>query len=264
MLGRGALYFDRRTATDNKVGSFHLGNCDQFGINVATEKLDPQGLHPAVDLPYKEVVSSTDVGSPSRASSSRRTRWRWRRWARSRRTRRPTGAVTAEVLASATVTGLKGRTFFTAYKNISAVVLKQGATTFVLNTDYTIVDAVRGMIKILTTGAVADGTALTVDYTKAAITGGRPSTDLRRRELGDRRHAPLRVEQHDGPELGLHRLERVAPPERRHLVHLGGVQQVHAGRDRAVGCGRRLRRLGFVAVLHADADLVVGWRMHTC
>lgn len=172
MLGRGALYFDRRTSTDNTVGSFHLGNCDQFGMNVATEKLTLKDFTQQSTSNYKEVVSSTDVGLTISGFEFSKDTMALATMGTISTYTQTSGSVTAETLASVTVTGLKGRTFFTAYKNISAVALKQGATTFVLNTDYTIVDAVRGMIKILTTGAVADGTALTIDYTKAAMTGG--------------------------------------------------------------------------------------------
>jgi hypothetical protein len=77
--------------------------------------------------------------------------------------------VTAEVLAPATVVGIKGKSYFTAKKNISAVVVKQGATTLTLTTDYTIDDATTGIITLTSTGAAADGTALTVDYSYAAI-----------------------------------------------------------------------------------------------
>lgn len=173
MLGRGALYFDRRTTTDNKVGSFHLGNCDQFGINVTTEKLTLSDYTQQSTSPYKEVVSSTEVAlTISGFEFSKDTMALATMGAIDATYAQNNTAVTGEVLAAATVTGLKGRFFWTQYRNISSVALKQGATTHVLNTDYQIIDATRGIIKILTTGAVADGTALTIDYAKATITAG--------------------------------------------------------------------------------------------
>jgi hypothetical protein len=173
MLGRGAIYFDRRTTTDNTVGSFHLGNCDSIALNVTTETLDMVDYTQQSSSPYKSVVVKTDVaGSITGFEFSKDTMALATMGTIDSTYSQTNVAVTGEVLASATVTGLKGRFFQTAYRNISTVVLKQGATTHVLNTDYTIADATRGIIKILTTGAVADGTALTIDYAKATITAG--------------------------------------------------------------------------------------------
>lgn len=77
------------------------------------------------------------------------------------------GSVVDEV-----VTGYKDRYFFTAKNNISTVVLTNsaGTVTYVLNTDYTIDDAVVGAIKVLTAGAITDGQSLKIDYAYAAGT----------------------------------------------------------------------------------------------
>jgi hypothetical protein len=173
MLGRGALYFDRRTTTDNTVGTFHHGNCDTFGINVSTEKLTLSDFTQQSTSPYKEVVSSTTVAlTIAGFEFTKDTMALATMGAIDATLAQNNTAVTGETLAAATVTGLKGKFFFTQYQNISSTALKQGATTHVLNTDYTLHDAVRGIIYIKTTGAVADGTALTIDYSKATITAG--------------------------------------------------------------------------------------------
>lgn len=80
------------------------------------------------------------------------------------------GTITAEVPAVGDV--YKDRIFFTAKGNISAVVVKDSTavTTYVLNTDYSIVDAVSGAIKIITAGAITNGQSLKVDYAYAAST----------------------------------------------------------------------------------------------
>jgi hypothetical protein len=149
MLGRGALYFDRRTATDNKVGSFHLGNCDQFGINISTEKITLR-LHAAVDLALQggrelDDVALTIAGlrvleGHDGAGDDGRDRLHVhaeQRRGDGRSARLGDGDGPQGPLRSSH-----------AYRNISAVVLKQGATTFVLNTDYTMDDATRGIINI--------------------------------------------------------------------------------------------------------------------
>lgn len=74
--------------------------------------------------------------------------------------------ITAEAL---TASSKKGRVYFTANQGISAVVVKFGGAAQVLGIDYQ-VDAGSGAITILNGGAIADASALTVDYTCAAIT----------------------------------------------------------------------------------------------
>lgn len=55
----------------------------------------------------------------------------------------------------------------TGVRNVSAVAVKKGAATLVINTDY-MLDAARGRIYIVPTGTVVAGDDLTVDYTPAA------------------------------------------------------------------------------------------------
>ena len=171
MLGRGSLYYQQRTATDSKTGYFQLGNCDQFIWNISTEKLTLKDFQQQTTAVYKQVNVSTDIKFTIHGFEFSKENMGLATMGTLANYTQTSGSVVAEVLAPATVTGLKGKSFRTLYRSISAVALKQGATTFVLNTDYTIDDAARGVITILTTGAVADGTALTIDYTKAAITG---------------------------------------------------------------------------------------------
>ena len=63
----------------------------------------------------------------------------------------------------------KDRIFFTTKGNISSVVLTNsaGAVTYVLDTDYSIVDAVVGAIKVITAGAITNGQSLKIDYAYA-------------------------------------------------------------------------------------------------
>lgn len=175
MLGRGSIYFQQRTTTDWKTGYFHLGNCDQFVWNISTEKLELQDSTQQTTAVYASVVSKTDVKFTIHGFEFSKENMGLATMGTLANYTQSSGAVTAEVLAPATVTNLKGKTFKTQYPGtasspLTSVAVKQGATTFVLNTDYTL-DANRGLITVLSTGAIADGTALTVDYTKPAISG---------------------------------------------------------------------------------------------
>lgn len=64
-----------------------------------------------------------------------------------------------------------------AHRNVSDVVVKDSTkvTTYVLNTDYT-VDAISGMIKALSTGAIDDSESLKVSYDYAGVTESKVSS----------------------------------------------------------------------------------------
>lgn len=167
-LGRGKILFDRLDANGVRTGFIHLGNCDTFSASVAVETKELADFTTNTSAPYKQVNTKTTadikiagfefspdilalnvLGDVSAVTQSSAT-------------------VTAEALASATQTK-KGRIYRTAKRNISAVAVKQGATTFVLGTDYTILDATMGLISFPSTSTVVDATAVTIDYTAAAI-----------------------------------------------------------------------------------------------
>lgn len=61
-----------------------------------------------------------------------------------------------------------GRSYFTAHRAISAVVVEQGATTLVANTDYT-VDLANGRIYFLPSGDATEGEAATVSYSYGVV-----------------------------------------------------------------------------------------------
>ena len=171
-LGRGSIFFDRRTTADNTVGSFHLGNCDNLAWNTATEQLDLKDYTQQSSSPYTSVVTSTDIKFTISGFEFSKENWLLATLGDESSYTQSASTATGEVLASATVTNLAGKYFFLDFKKVSSVVLKQGATTFVLDTDYELYDADRGIVRVLTTGSIADGVALTADYSYAAISTG--------------------------------------------------------------------------------------------
>jgi hypothetical protein len=68
-----------------------------------------------------------------------------------------------------TASSLQGRTYFAAKQGLSAVTVKVGGVAKVLGTDYAI-DLGSGAVTILNGGGIADTSAVTIDYTAAAIT----------------------------------------------------------------------------------------------
>jgi hypothetical protein len=171
-LGRGAVFFDLRTATDSTVGSFHLGNCDNLSWNTAVEELDLKDYTQQTAAPYTSVVIGTDITFNVSGFEFNKENWQLATMGNATTYTQAASSAVAEVLASATVTNLKGKYFFLAFKDVSSVVLKQGATTHVIDDDYEVWDAERGIIRILEDGDITDGTALTADYSYAAISTG--------------------------------------------------------------------------------------------
>ncbi len=75
------------------------------------------------------------------------------------------GNVTNESL---TTNSKKGRTFFAAAEGLSAVVVKVAAVAKILDVDYAL-DAGSGAVTILDGGTIADGSTVTIDYTRAQV-----------------------------------------------------------------------------------------------
>jgi hypothetical protein len=171
MLGKGSLLIDIYDANGGLTGYQHMGNVHKVEQEIKDDKAELyQSINKtptliATAVKKRQVILSiegtdfsfTHLAIQQMASGGAETTL-------------VTGStpVVAEALASATATK-KGKYFSTAGRNISAVAVKQGVTTLVLNTDYTIEDALQGLIYFLPSGAVNDAAAVTVDYTPVNI-----------------------------------------------------------------------------------------------
>jgi hypothetical protein len=82
--------------------------------------------------------------------------------------------VAGSTVADEVVTAYQGKIFKTAHRKISAVTLTNsaGSTTYVLDTDYQIVDANLGLIKIIGS-TITDGQSLKIDYTYGGMTSNK-------------------------------------------------------------------------------------------
>lgn len=178
LLGAGQIFFDR---SDVDKGLVHLGNCTAFQISFEDETREVTNKMTASQGTYRKVTSKrtgklqitgqefnpdnaalVTMGSKSALAQS-------------------SSSVTAEVLATA-AQAVEGAYYQTAFRGISSLVLKQGATTLVAGDDYEIIDATVGLIHILEGGALwADGTQVDADYTYAADT----STTIRGGDTGN-------------------------------------------------------------------------------
>lgn len=170
-LGRGKIFFNRQDANGVLQGFVHLGNCDNLSVSTGVETKEMVNFMTNTSAPYKRVVTKTTVEAKISGFEFHPDVAALNVLGDVVPVTQSTATVTAEALAAAAVTK-KGKTFRTLKRNISAVAVKQGATTLTLGTDYTIADATMGLVSFPATSAVDDALAVTVDYTAAAIIAG--------------------------------------------------------------------------------------------
>ena len=166
-LGRGSIYIDRIDANGVSTGYIHLGNCDAFGVQPSVEKKQLANFMVDTTAPYKEVNVKTDLQMTISGFEFAPEVLALNTLGTVVAYTQSAATVVAEALATASVTKT-GRSFKTLKRNISALAVKQGGTTLTLTTDYTF-DATTGMISFPLTSAVVDASAVTVDYTAAAV-----------------------------------------------------------------------------------------------
>jgi len=168
LLGKGQVFFDRFDASGLSTGFKHIGNVETFELTTTDDKVQKFSSMSAGAPLYKEVnrrrtavltltgsefhpenMALVTMGSQSELVQ----------------------AATAVVAEPVFPTTIKGAYFMTKKLGpISAVAVKFGVTSGVLNTDYAIINANVGLIRILP-GTALTG-AVTVDYTPTAYTSG--------------------------------------------------------------------------------------------
>lgn len=169
-LGRGVVLFNRFDASLNKGAYILVGNCSEFKVTPTDD----------VKEVYNYMVP--DGGLYTSAVARRKVQismklWEWNEQNVALGTvgdlnylTQSSATVTAEAITPAAGLVLGG-VYQTLKRKISATTLHQGATILVLGTDYVIYDSDEGLIQILPTSVTATaGSALTLDYTAAAIT----------------------------------------------------------------------------------------------
>lgn len=171
LLGKGSLWLDRFVdATNVATGALmSLGNCDKFGITVkpTVKKLYTSLDHTAGN--YATAVSQEDVTIMIEGFEFGPEQIALATMADVPTTfTQSSASVTTETLATAGVQKL-GRAFRTVNREISALIVSQGATTLLVNVDYVLKDAHSGLIYFPEASAVVNTTAVNVAYTGAAV-----------------------------------------------------------------------------------------------
>jgi hypothetical protein len=171
-FGRGKILFAPHISSAFGKQWQHLGNCDTFSVGVVPEKVKMTNYMSETSAAYKEVVKSVSIPVKISGFEFATSNLKLAFMGDSTSYTQTASTETLETIAPATLTGLKGTFFSTTKRSISAPTLVQGTVTLSSGTDYTIEDASRGVIKVLSTSpSVADGTALRLTYIAAALTG---------------------------------------------------------------------------------------------
>jgi hypothetical protein len=173
-LGRGRIYFNPQDPTTGLLkGFFPLGNAKKLSITTTPNTTQVVDYTQESSAPYAEFINQTALDIAIEMYEQSEDNVALATLGDRTTLTQTAGTITAETLVGATAVDIKGRVYWTLKRSISAVVVKQGATTLVAGTDYVVEDAVSGAIRLLETSAtIVTGTAIVVDYTAAALTAG--------------------------------------------------------------------------------------------
>lgn len=172
LVGKGEVYFNRFDALGIGTGLRHLGNVDAMEITTADDNIDKYS-NMSQDAPlYKRVARRRTV--TIRLTLSEFTPENMAMVMMGtvvKTTTQAATAITGETLTTSAVLG--AYYMFSKIGPHTSILIKKGATTLVLGTDYVIKDPNLGIIQILeTSSTVVAGDTLTADYTPTAYTAG--------------------------------------------------------------------------------------------
>lgn len=169
-IGRGKLFIDRFDANGNRTGQQDVGNVTVLEVEDKVETKEKyESMDPASNLYARAVVRQTvslkitgdeftldNIARVLNGTVEQITE--------------PGAAVVAETVTPSGGAVL-GRYYDLAFRNVTAFTdLKQGATSLVEGTDFTI-DLLNGRVYLLPTSAtITAGSALTADYTYGGYT----------------------------------------------------------------------------------------------
>lgn len=174
-LGKGQLFFDRYSAAPTKQGLIHLGNIETFEITTEDDTIEKKSSMSAASPVLKKVTRGRKVTLKVVGSDFAQDAVALALMGDLNEQTQAATPVVGEIIALAAVVK-KGRYYRITgrYGPLSAIVIKQGATTLVSGTDYVVTDSVNGIIQTLQSSpTIVDGVGnLTADYTPTVYASG--------------------------------------------------------------------------------------------
>lgn len=166
LLGKGQVFFDRFDASGVSTGFKHLGNVETFELTTTDDKVQKFSSMSAGAPLYKEVNRRRTAVLTLTGSEFHPENMALVTMGDQSVLVQAATAVVAEAVKATTVPGM----YFMTKKlgPISAITVTFGATPGVLNTDYAVINANIGLLRILP-ATILTG-AVTIDYTPTAYT----------------------------------------------------------------------------------------------
>jgi hypothetical protein len=171
-LGRGILYIDRFDADGNLQGYNDAGEVDNFSLEPNVEKIQLYSSRSGIATLAAEAVKKSEWKVSISGYSVSKANAGLILMGTAADFTQSSGTATDSALATS-AQAREGGIYETGKRNITVTGVKQGATTLVVDDDYTVIDASAGLIGIpegsqVTTG----GGALTWSGSYAAIVAG--------------------------------------------------------------------------------------------
>lgn len=171
LIGGGRVFFnDGGQGGLAGNGYLDMGNIPALAIQKAITEIEHFGYNAETRSRQKDLNIVTDIGMSLSFTVDElfAEMWNILLFGGGTTTQTQSGSSITTELHNAPI--LLDRSIFTVESNISALVVTgaAGTPTYVLDTDYELVNAITGEIKILSTGSITTGLALELDYTSAA------------------------------------------------------------------------------------------------
>ncbi len=153
-------------------GFLNLGNTPSISVTKTITEIEHFGYNTTAKSRQKDLNIVTDIAMALSFTIDELTADAWRilLFSSAKTSNVQSGSTITDEAATAPV--ILDRSIFTAESNISALTIDGtgGTPTYVLDTDYELVNAETGEIKILSTGSITTALVLELNYTSAAKT----------------------------------------------------------------------------------------------
>ncbi len=173
LIGGGRIFFNDG-GQDGLAGNGYLdmGNIPALAIQKAISEIEHFSFNAVTRSRQKDLNIVTDIGMSLSFSVDElfAEMWNILLFGNGTTPQVQSGATITDELTNAPI--ILDRSIFTVETNISALTIDGtgGTPTYVAGTDYELINAVTGEIKILSTGSITSGLALELNYTSAART----------------------------------------------------------------------------------------------
>jgi hypothetical protein len=165
VLGKGKIYFDRHTTAGVKSGFFEIWNAKDLRATASQTRVTLPNYLTADGGTYAEALVSQEVTVSALVYEFNRKNIALLTGGVENSATQATQTVSGETLSASSALGA---VYQTAYRNVTVTSVLVGTATLT-TADYSVIDSTAGLIKLLTTGAAVEGSAVTANYTGAVI-----------------------------------------------------------------------------------------------